>query len=768
MASTLDITPSPRVLRMLGEIDFKAWQCLCEIIDNSIDSFSENNSITLDGYKPTVTVKLPPNILGISQGFIEISDNGVGMSFEALGRSLKAGFSANNPVDKMGLFGMGFNISTARLGARTEVITTTKDSDHYLKVAIDFQELEKGGHFLVPVEQIPKKPDEQFDHGTKIRISKLRDEHVRHLYQKKRISEKLGKIYGRLIRTRGICIKYQGILCKPIKHCVWDKSREGAERHGKNVPAVIDIDHLIDTKKYCSTCWVWLSEFDDVCPSCGQDKTLSMRERRVKGWVGIQRYFDDKHYGIDLIRNGRIIQELDKSFFYWDNPNDDEDPELEYPIDGHERKGRIVGELEIDFVKVTHQKDAFNTDSNDWKQVVSVVRGDAPMRPKIAISRGYVENTSYLAQLYNAFRGAKAGIKNLVPQRVSGQALITDPIIDDLKERFFSGESGYDSDQKWWELLVSGGKKFTKEETGDDGSGGNPFGEEENESASENTDETSDDSIDSEVDTDLAGKLNVEPDTELSKTYSLSIFNNVFIRVIAERVLEGNHNRGFSVEIRGSELFFKYWPAHAIYTNQLFQAADFLINELAYHLHSSAHNQVADVPISAVELALRDKYFPELHPSVNEVSRQIELLVEDFTTHLKKLTSKITPIVSSDFSDASMGKIRHQLAENELLNAKQITDAIENGDFLSYAPVDVIILMIRKYPNLFFDGVFFKPIWEGEDNSLTDFALDRELNLLLSEIEWFLGSSPSPNKPMWRGRMKRLIGCLEIAQAWRV
>ena len=43
MNDEIDVTPSPRVLRMLGEIDFKAWQCLCEIIDNSIDSFSSHD-----------------------------------------------------------------------------------------------------------------------------------------------------------------------------------------------------------------------------------------------------------------------------------------------------------------------------------------------------------------------------------------------------------------------------------------------------------------------------------------------------------------------------------------------------------------------------------------------------------------------------------------------------------------------------------------------------------------------------------------------------
>ena len=42
MTETFDITPSTRILRMLGEIDFSAVQCLCELIDNSIDAFDSD------------------------------------------------------------------------------------------------------------------------------------------------------------------------------------------------------------------------------------------------------------------------------------------------------------------------------------------------------------------------------------------------------------------------------------------------------------------------------------------------------------------------------------------------------------------------------------------------------------------------------------------------------------------------------------------------------------------------------------------------------
>ena len=39
MTQEFDLTPDPRVLQMLGEINLHQWRCLAELIDNSIDGF---------------------------------------------------------------------------------------------------------------------------------------------------------------------------------------------------------------------------------------------------------------------------------------------------------------------------------------------------------------------------------------------------------------------------------------------------------------------------------------------------------------------------------------------------------------------------------------------------------------------------------------------------------------------------------------------------------------------------------------------------------
>ena len=156
MNDTIDITPSPRILRMLGQIDFSAIQCLCELIDNSIDAFADSTQPSSSS--PEIFVRVP-NINRLTEtSEILISDNGAGMDIDQLNRSLKAGFSSNNPVDKMGLFGMGFNIATARLGQKTEIKTSKREDDYFNVVTIDFGSLEGSDKFLVPIERKKKKP----------------------------------------------------------------------------------------------------------------------------------------------------------------------------------------------------------------------------------------------------------------------------------------------------------------------------------------------------------------------------------------------------------------------------------------------------------------------------------------------------------------------------------------------------------------------------------------------------------------------------------
>jgi hypothetical protein len=43
----LDLTPSPRLLEILGEIPYQPWQCVAELIDNAFDDFMAETNLDL-------------------------------------------------------------------------------------------------------------------------------------------------------------------------------------------------------------------------------------------------------------------------------------------------------------------------------------------------------------------------------------------------------------------------------------------------------------------------------------------------------------------------------------------------------------------------------------------------------------------------------------------------------------------------------------------------------------------------------------------------
>src|SRR5262245_10830008 len=113
MSETINVKPSARILKVLGDIEFQDWQCLAELIDNSFDDFLNIRRAELPWEEPfRVSVALPLQGTAPSQGEIVVTDNGRGMSLATLNNAVRAGWSSNDPFNNLGLFGMGFNVAT--------------------------------------------------------------------------------------------------------------------------------------------------------------------------------------------------------------------------------------------------------------------------------------------------------------------------------------------------------------------------------------------------------------------------------------------------------------------------------------------------------------------------------------------------------------------------------------------------------------------------------------------------------------------------------
>ncbi|SCF15827.1 Histidine kinase-, DNA gyrase B-, and HSP90-like ATPase [Micromonospora matsumotoense] len=441
---TIDVTPDPKILTILGDIEFSPWQCLAELIDNCCDNFLSTG--VTNGERPTVQISLPSKGADLRSAEVGVADNGRGMDLATLNNAIRAGWSSNDAHGALGLFGMGFNIATARLGQRTQVRTTRAGDPHWIVVTIDLPSLHAGGTFDVPVTYEPKEDPE--DHGTRVIISALRPERLNLLQGHQAIRIKLGDVYSYLLREHGIEIIVNLRKVVPRRPCIWGDDRY-VMRNGAEIRAVQYIDENLGVMKACAVCGRWQTVDHDSCVFCPDGGRLEVREQRIHGWLGVQRYLHTSDFGIDFLRNGRKILLRDHRIFDWVDETGNEDPEREYPIDNPRNEGRIVGEIHCDHVAVNYQKTAFEYDTREWRKVVRTIRGEAPLRPNIAKKRGFLEeNRSPLARLFTGFRTDKPGLKYLIPG--NGETALRGEQIMDWVDRFRKGDEAYQSDDIWY------------------------------------------------------------------------------------------------------------------------------------------------------------------------------------------------------------------------------------------------------------------------------------------------------------------------------
>lgn len=451
MKTSLNITPSPRLLQVLGDIPLANWQCLAELIDNSLDELlKEPNRSIGEPLRVDIRVEAGAH----NETHVIVQDNGNGMTLDELERSLRAGHSAKNRYGSLGLFGMGFNIATARLGDVTRVETTTRGSDEMLVVIIDFAELQRNESFTVPLLRRPCDPNVC---GTtvSIRLKKaVADDMVRAAVQQG-IVKQLGDAYSYLLRDAVPGISREGFSApipavitfngEPVNAglpCIWADNRT-VTRAGTTVSAVQYIDVKLTEATACLHCGYWdRKNGPELCEECGSPH-IQLRERRIWGWIGIQRYIDESHYGIDFLRYGRKILALNKSIFIYEDA-DTAASELEYPVEMPANKGRIVGEIHLDHVPVTYQKSDFNRQSRDWQTAVEAIRGKGRLKPRGAAA----VNGSPLARLYSAFRRNDPGLHCLIPGDASTHI---HSLARDWGVFFNKGVARYREDTEWYE-----------------------------------------------------------------------------------------------------------------------------------------------------------------------------------------------------------------------------------------------------------------------------------------------------------------------------
>ena len=455
--NTLDITPTPRILRTLGEIPFQTWQCIAELVDNSIDAFLSNTG--LEDREQRITVTWSSDSVGAADRTLEVSDNAAGMSIDQLQNAVRAGYTSNDPIGNLGLFGMGFNIATARLGEETTILSTRSGDADWVGVKIDFQKLIDSKKFDAPIIRKAKSNPEE--NGTRITISKLKTGILGELSNKEsEIRQRLELIYTPLLSEHDITITVKGKQLRAKNYCVWSESRY-VRYNNQNDAARITIDRSFGSALFdvSRNCYLRPDEAEEYFAALQEGAVFPThiveREKRLTGWLGIQRYADPNDFGIDFIRNGRKILISDKTFFQYENPLTLQ-KELQYPVElGTSIGGRIVGELHVDYLIPTYQKNDFDRADTSWEQTREAICGVGPFLPKARKAMGFHEdNISPLCLLVNAYRRVDKGTKCLFAPNDLAKRYATE---------FKKGTRDYLDDTKWW--------KAAQEEDQKNGSG---------------------------------------------------------------------------------------------------------------------------------------------------------------------------------------------------------------------------------------------------------------------------------------------------------
>jgi hypothetical protein len=455
---TFNLTPHPNVLLALTHTPMQPLDALCELIDNAIDSFQAAKLQGNPVKHPLVIVDLPrASEVNAGLGHIQVRDNGSGLSRDQAEHALRAGFSGNNTYDSLGLFGMGFNISTGKLGRVTRFLTAQQSDKEAIEVIVDLENIRQSRSFAVPVKSVPKPDD--FVSGTVVGISTWWPEgnpnhgFVRKLvqYGMPRVREEIGRRYATILREKNIGITINGEHCQPFEHCVWSDARSVERRGQGNVPAVFRFNELNSSQIRCGGCFELVDAGKKQCQQCGS-ASLRTIEERIRGWIGVQRFDDPTEFGIDLIRNGRAIRIGEKTAFF-EFTNEYKRTLKDYPIDGP--NGRIVGEVHLNHIPVDFLKQDFQRSSPEWARAMVFLRGESSLQPT---QPGADQNKSTVFKLYQGYRRVRnfgrgdmyMGVWDMAE---NGPRRISRDVEKEYHQKFVQKLPGFYDDAEWWQLV---------------------------------------------------------------------------------------------------------------------------------------------------------------------------------------------------------------------------------------------------------------------------------------------------------------------------
>jgi hypothetical protein len=247
----VDITPHVSLLAKVGQSGHSVAEAIAELVDNAIDARDSKGPVKVDvDYE-------------VGEGFIEVRDNGAGMSRKELSEALVLGQSTKQD-EEIGRFGLGMKTACTSLGRRFEIATATKDSKMAWVATYDEGEFLASGRWEMPVSRQKK----EWRQGTRITI------HSERIYSglNQSLTHHLGWTFRHFLADGVLTLNINGERLEPPEYDVAS---------------------------------------DSVLPLEGE-----IGDQRIEGWVGLLNASSQRGwYGFALVRHRRVIRRHQKLGF---------------------------------------------------------------------------------------------------------------------------------------------------------------------------------------------------------------------------------------------------------------------------------------------------------------------------------------------------------------------------------------------------------------------------------------------------------------------
>lgn len=319
----LDVAPEMLLYKILQSQSYDEEAAISEFVDNSIQSFLENQDIVEN---PTINIKIDSK----SKSII-IEDNAGGIRRNDLQRAITMGRDPNQPHldDSLSVYGMGLKSSAIWFSSRWKLETSCINSNEKLSFVFDLDNLLATNLSRVLVSSEEEKTSEHYTKITLLGHTRKDDfEFYRNI------------VLPFLLET---FFKFKDIKINVIHNDVVVLADEKK--------MFLSANPALNTQKFNKNNVIE----DPNSPLILWEKNIdfSIENRSIYGFIRIMETGKYKQPGIKLLRNKRVVQGTSIK------------PNLPAAITGTKNKfgaQRFYGEINLDEFSVNYQKTGFNED----------------------------------------------------------------------------------------------------------------------------------------------------------------------------------------------------------------------------------------------------------------------------------------------------------------------------------------------------------------------------------------------------------------------